>query len=68
MGLGLRRGQRIRLTPSRVYSAPCDTVGVAVPVEMREGYTLADSSRVTGVATCGDFRRFEVRVEEQVAS
>jgi len=35
---------------------------------MREGYTLVDSSRVTGVATYGDFRRFEVRVEEQVAS
>lgn len=41
--------------------------GVAVPVEMREEYTLTDGSRVTGVATYGDFRRFEVRVEEQVA-
>jgi len=41
--------------------------GVAVPVEMREEYTLTDGSRVTGVATYGDFRRFEVRVAEEVA-
>lgn len=41
--------------------------GVAVPVEMREDYTLRDGSRVTGVATYGEFRRFEVHVHEQVA-
>ena len=41
---------------------------VAVPVEMREEYSLPDWAglRVTGVATYTQFRRFGVQVDEQV--
>ena len=34
--------------------------GIAVPLEMRERYTLANGSRVHMVATYGRFRRFDV--------
>ena len=41
--------------------------GVAVPVDMKEEYSLANQSRVTGVATYGRFRRFGVQVADEIA-
>jgi sulfatase modifying factor 1 len=40
--------------------------GIAVPMEMRERYTIATGNRVTTVATYGRFRRFDVSAEEDV--
>ena len=44
------------------------TVGLLVPIEMRERYDIRrDSSRVDGVATYGRFRQFQVQVDEKLA-
>ena len=40
--------------------------GIAVPMEMRERYTIATGNRVTTVATYGRFRRFDVSAEADV--
>ena len=37
-----------------------DRFGIAVPMEMRERYTIGTGNRVTTVATYGRFRRFDV--------
>ena len=43
-------------------------IGPLVPVEMREKYDLRrDGTRVYGTATYGKFRRFQVKVDEQIA-
>jgi hypothetical protein len=49
--------------------------GIAVPVEMREEYTIADDARtrqrartITGFARYAGFRRFEVSTESQVSA
>jgi hypothetical protein len=42
------------------------TFTVAVPVEMREEYRFSNGSRMTGVATYGHFRRFNVDVDERL--
>ena len=39
---------------------------IAVPLEMREQYTIANGFKVTTVATYGRFRRFEVSAGEEV--
>ena len=39
---------------------------VAVPVEMREEYSLPNGTRITGHATYGHFRRFGVQVDENI--
>jgi hypothetical protein len=41
---------------------------LAVPVDMKEDYKLPNGYRVTGVATYGRFRRFEVRVADEIAA
>jgi hypothetical protein len=44
------------------------SVGLLVPIEMRERYDIRrDSSRVDGVATYGRFRQFQVQVDEKLA-
>ena len=43
-----------------------ERLGIAVPLEMRERYTLANGNHVTTVATYGRFRRFDVSAEEVV--
>jgi hypothetical protein len=44
------------------------SVNLLVPVEMRERYEIRrDSSRVTGTATYGRFRQFQVKVDEKLA-
>jgi formylglycine-generating enzyme required for sulfatase activity len=40
--------------------------GIAVPLEMRERYTLANGSRLDMVATYGRFRRFDVTASEDI--
>ena len=40
--------------------------GIAVPLEMRERYTLANGNRVHMVATYGHFRRFDVSASEDI--
>ena len=40
--------------------------GIAVPMEMRERYTIGTGNRVNTVATYGRFRRFNVIAEEDV--
>ena len=40
--------------------------GIAVPMEMRERYSLGTGNRVTTVATYGRFRRFNVTAEEDI--
>jgi formylglycine-generating enzyme required for sulfatase activity len=40
--------------------------GIAVPLEMREKYTLANGNRVQTVATYGHFRRFDVIANEDI--
>src|SRR5262245_18419153 len=40
--------------------------GIAVPMEMRERYTIGTGNRVTTVATYGRFRRFDVSADEDV--
>jgi hypothetical protein len=40
--------------------------GVAVPIDMKEEYGLPNGARVTGVATYGNFRRFDVRVSDDI--
>ena len=40
--------------------------GIAVPMEMRERYSLGTGNRITTVATYGRFRRFDVTAEEDV--
>ena len=42
-----------------------ERLGIDVPVEMREDYELSDS-HVTGMATYGRFRRFEVKASEEI--
>ena len=37
-----------------------------VPYEMREEYILANGSRVDGVATYGNFRKFDVNVDTRL--
>jgi len=55
----------VRATVTTLYqNDPMFTV--AVPVEMREEYRVSNGSRVTGVATYGHFRRFNVQVDEQL--
>ena len=39
--------------------------GIAVPLEMREQYTLSNGNRVNMVATYGRFRRFDVSAERR---
>jgi len=46
---------------------PDERLGIDVPTEMREDYELADS-HVSGVATYGRFRRFEVKATEEVTT
>ena len=40
--------------------------GIAVPLEMREQYTMANGNRVSTVATYGRFRRFDVSASEDI--
>jgi formylglycine-generating enzyme required for sulfatase activity len=40
--------------------------GIAVPLEMREQYTMANGNRVNTVATYGRFRRFDVSADEDI--
>jgi len=40
--------------------------GIAVPMEMRERYTIGTGNRVNTVATYGLFRRFDVTADEDV--
>jgi formylglycine-generating enzyme required for sulfatase activity len=40
--------------------------GIAVPLEMREQYTLSSGNRVNTTATYGRFRRFDVSASEDV--
>jgi formylglycine-generating enzyme required for sulfatase activity len=40
--------------------------GIAVPLEMREQYTLANGNRLHTVATYGRFRRFGVSANEEI--
>jgi hypothetical protein len=40
--------------------------GLAVPVDMKEDYTLPNGARVTGLATYGNFRRFDVEVTDRI--
>ena len=42
------------------------SMGMLVPREMREKYSLKDGATVVGKATYGKFRRFQVTVEEKV--
>jgi formylglycine-generating enzyme required for sulfatase activity len=42
--------------------------GIAVPLEMREHYTLANGNRVNTIATYGRFRRFDVSATEDIRS
>jgi len=39
---------------------------IAVPMEMREVYTLGSGNRVTTVASYGRFRRFDVTADEEI--
>jgi formylglycine-generating enzyme required for sulfatase activity len=43
-----------------------DRFGIAVPMEMRERYTIGTGNRVNTVATYGRFRRFTVSADEDV--
>ena len=43
-----------------------ERLGIAVPLEMRERYTLANGNKVTTVASYGRFRRFDVSANETV--
>ena len=43
-----------------------DRFGIAVPMEMRERYTIGTGNRVNTVAAYGRFRRFTVSAEEDV--
>ncbi len=43
-----------------------ETFGLDVPYEMREEYILANGSRVDGVATYGNFRKFDVSVDTRL--
>ena len=56
-------GVEVRFTT--LYQAD-DRLGISVPAWMREEYLLP-SGRLTGTATYGAFRRFEVRTESGVA-
>ena len=40
---------------------------IAVPVDMKEEYTLPNGARITGTATYGRFRSFDVRVADDIA-
>jgi hypothetical protein len=40
--------------------------GLAVPMDMKEDYGLPNGARVTGVATYGNFRRFDVQVTNDI--
>jgi hypothetical protein len=42
--------------------------GLAVPVEMKEEYGLPNGARVTGLATYGNFRRFDVEVTDAIVT
>jgi len=54
----------IKATLTTVFR-PDERLGMDVPVEMREDYELADS-HVSGNATYGRFRRFEVNASEEI--
>jgi hypothetical protein len=54
----------IKATLTTVFR-PDERLGMDVPAEMREDYELVDS-HVTGTATYGRFRRFEVRATEEL--
>jgi hypothetical protein len=44
------------------------TLRVMVPIEMQERYEVyGDRSRVTGTASYGKFRQFQVKVDERIA-
>jgi formylglycine-generating enzyme required for sulfatase activity len=43
-----------------------DRFTIAVPLEMREQYTLASGNKITNVATYGRFRHFDVTASEDV--
>ena len=40
---------------------------LAVPVDMKEEYKLPGGARISGSATYGRFRSFDVRVADEVA-
>jgi hypothetical protein len=42
--------------------------GLAVPVDMKEEYGLPNGARVTGLATYGNFRRFDVEVTDDIVT
>ena len=43
-----------------------DRFTIAVPLEMRESYTLLNGNKVTTVASYGRFRRFDVTADEDI--
>ena len=62
------------LVTSRVVRATIDVsyqseplLGLLVPIEMRERYDGIDGERIDGAATYGQFRQFQVKVDEKLA-
>ena len=45
-----------------------EAYGLAVPVEMNEDYGLPNGAHVTGLATYGNFRRFDVEVTDHIVT
>ena len=45
-----------------------EAYGLAVPVEMKEDYGLPNGAHVTGLATYGNFRRFDVEVTDHIVT
>jgi hypothetical protein len=45
-----------------------EAYGLAVPVDMKEEYGLPNGARVTGLATYGNFRRFDVEVTDDIVT
>lgn len=43
------------------------SLGMLAPLEMREKYSLKDSSTIEGKATYARFRRYQVKVDEKIA-
>lgn len=56
---------RLRVTILTRYHRD-ETFALDVPYEMREEYILANGSRVDGVATYGNFRKFDVSVDTRL--
>jgi hypothetical protein len=55
----------VKATLTTVFR-PDERLGMDVPAEMREDYELSDS-HVTGTASYGRFRRFEVKATEELS-